>query len=311
MAEGNPHTLSAKFQQSACPADLPIYDSGISPQGLKIPLDKVIATAAPYADVFTYGDTDHHNMNVRGEMRKPENLAALKQSGFTDIGFETSKGLQAWNNAYVDGGLGRDEFKTQIAPALMAATGNEKGEWTKQILDTAEFAKANEMNLHFADPNNGRLACDAAMSAEECDIAETKARYQDTQLSADHAARLAEPAADNQQRKIFQIYGSAHYSVDNGSREGIGGRMVKMDVYASRADYESDKTILKEENDRGVMVGEIKPELVYLLDSGTLHTTCATPPALAADLEQAAAQSPPAFKNEPSTKKLEVSSLSR
>jgi hypothetical protein len=312
LAEENSHDLSAKFQQSACPADLPIYDSGISPQGLKLPLDKVIATAAPHTDVFMYGDTDHYNLSVRGEMQKPENLAALKKSGFTDIAFETSKGLQSWNNAYVDGGLNRDELKAQISPALIAAKGNEKGEWTKQILDTAEFAKANEMNLHFADPNNGSLACDAALSAEECDIAETKDRYQDTQLSADHAARLAEPAADNQQRKIFQIYGSAHYSVDNGSRESVGGRTVKMDVYANRGAYESDKTILKEENDRGVMVGEIKPELVYLLDSGTLHTTCATPPALAADLEQVAAQPSLDSKgNDPVTKKLEVSSLSR
>lgn len=313
MAEQNPQQLLAStFTQSACPADLPMYDSGISPQGLKIPLAQIIATSAPHADVFMYGDTDHHNVGLRGEMGKPENLEAIKKSGFTDISIETSKGLQAWNNAYVDGALTRDDLKAQISPALIAAKGNEKGEWTQQILNTAEFAKTNGLNLHFSDPNNGSVVCGVDMSAEQCDIAETKDRYQDTQLSADHAARLAEPTANNQPRKILQIYGSAHYSVDNGSRESIGGKTVKMDVYADRAAYESDKTIFKEENKRGVNVNEIKPELVYFLDSGTLHTTCATPPALAADLEQAATLPPPAPEEiEPATKKLEVSSLSR
>lgn len=284
----NPVSLRNEFQGRACPADLPMFDSGIDPAGTTASIAQVIKAAAPHARVIHYADTDHFDASVRGMMGDQNNLETLKESGFTDIAIEASRGLQHWNDKLVDGALTRPEFEEKIHRALSVAQGNEDGAWTRQIGKTAEYARDNNMRLHFADPQNGSGWCDETLpdpAYQACERERILDRYDDR---AGLGPFLKDPAKD----KIFLLYGAAHFSLDNGSREAAGGDYLKIDVYKDRPAYEGGKEAYKADNDQGIPTNKRKPDLVYLMDEQRVYTTCETPPALKNDIEAMDADRP-------------------
>lgn len=282
--------LKETFQQNSCPANLPIYDSGITPAGVSVPLAAVIGAAAPHADILSVGDSDHFNPAVRGSLGTDAVLDQLKRSGITHIGVEVSHRMQHWIDKLNDGALTREEFERKIDLSLSVTQGNEKGDWTRQLGRTAAFARDNGMKLQFIDPDNGSHFCDettlSASEYEACDVRKWKQRFQDDALAGELNASV--PAGSG--NKALLLYGQAHLSVDNGTRQQIDGRVIKIDVFESRAAYEADKMGLHKRNaEAGINTNQIKPDLIYFLDTQTVHTTCATPPALAASIEAAAA----------------------
>jgi hypothetical protein len=58
--------------------------------------------------------------------------------------------------------------------------------------------------------------------------------------------------------------------------------------------YERSKDDLKFDNERGITINDIKPDLIYFQDSSTVHTTCATPDILKKGIENLASASPTA-----------------
>ncbi len=279
--EQNSGSLRKEFQSRSCPANLPMYDSGINPTGTKASIAQVITAAAPHARVIHYADTDHFDSSVRGMMADKGNLDTLKKAGFTDIAIEAPQGLQHWNDKLVDGALTRPEFEEKIHRALAVAQGNEEGAWTRQIGKTAEYARDNDMRLHFADPQNGAKWCDEALpdaQYQSCEKERVLDRYDDT---TGLGPLLKDPAKD----KTFLMYGAAHFSLDNGSREAAGGSYLKIDVYKDRPAYEGSKDAYKSDNDHGIPTNKLKPDLVYLMDEQRVYTTCETSPALKNDVE--------------------------
>jgi hypothetical protein len=82
-------SLSAKFSRSACPAGLPVYDSGIDPAGKKVALADVVGLAARHADIVQIGDTNHFNTDgVIIPATSPSVLKAFQAAGGTDIAIE-------------------------------------------------------------------------------------------------------------------------------------------------------------------------------------------------------------------------------
>lgn len=270
--------LKEKFQQNACPADLPVYDSGIDPNGIKLPFSKVLNASAAKADLVVIGDTNHFNPEIRGTLKEADNLQAVAKSGFTHIGVETSARMQHWVDKYNDGALTRPEFEGKIDMSLSVAQGNEDGAWTRQIGTMVEFSKQNDIKFEFVDPGNGNQYCDETLPESEqksCDIKKWKDRFQDDKL-AEHLDSNLKAGG-----KGLLIYGSAHFSVDNGTREGFSGSMVKIDIYKNRMEYEADKIGVHKENaENGLATNSVKPDLIYFKDTQTLHTTCTTDPSL-------------------------------
>lgn len=283
-------SLSKEFKNKSCPADLPMYDSGINPQGTPASLAQVITAAAPHARIVHFADTNHFDPSVRGKMAEQANLDALKKSGFTDIAIESSRGLQHWNNKLVDGALTRPEFEQKINMAISVAQGNEEGQWTRQIGKMAEYARDQGMRLHFADPNNGEGWCDQKSPEaeyERCEKERVLDRYDDTGALG---PALRDPTKD----KVFLLYGAAHFSLDNGSREAAGGNFLKLDVYKDRQAYEGNKIDYKADHQSGIPTNQIKPDLVYLIDEQRVYTTCQTAPALKQDVEALGPEKPAA-----------------
>lgn len=273
--------LSKNFKTQSCPSDLPMYDSGIHPTGTKASFAQVIAAAAPHARIVHFGDTDHTDRSVSGVMAEQSHLDALRNAGFTDIAIEAPQDMQHWNDKLADGALTRQEFEAKIHPAFMATQGNENGDWTRQLGKTAAYARDHGMKFHFADPENGSQWCDQNLSEEafqSCERANTLDRYDDT-------GALGSSLRDPGKGKIFLIYGSAHFSLDNGSREAAGGSYLKIDVYKNRQAYEGDKDIFKEDHANGIPVNQLKPDLIYLIDEQQVYTTCQTASALRSDID--------------------------
>lgn len=294
--EANLPAMRKNFESQSCPADMPMYDSGIDSVGTKASFAQVIKVAAPHARIVHFADTDHFDPSVRGVMDNRENLDALRTSGFTDIAIEASRGLQHWNDKLVDGALTRPEFEERIHRALSVTQGNEDGSWTRQIGMTAEYARDHDMRFHFADPQNGSGWCDEAKPDAEyqtCENDRTLDRYDDR---SGLGPFLKDPAKD----KTFLMYGAAHFSLDNGSRESTGGSYLKIDVYKDRQAYEGSKDVYKADNDQGIPTNKLKPDLIYLIDEQRVYTTCQTNPTLKKDIEaigpekQAPVLAPPA-----------------
>lgn len=284
MADPDQTTLSKqKTLQASCPADLPIEDSGIEPQGIKISFPRVIKATAPHADILSIGDTNHYNHKIRALTGTDEFLKQVKQSGITHFGVEVSYEMQYLINKFNRDEISIKEFEYHIDQSLMVSQGNELGQWTKQLVKTADFAKRNGISFEFWNPDNGVHFCDPnSPNYKECDIKKWKERFQDKEL-ADY---LNTTIAPNSGRKGLIVYGAGHFSVDNGTRDRIEGRIVKIDIYASRAQYEEALTgNLRASARDGINLNQIKPDFVYFTDTGTLHATCATSPALRAAVE--------------------------
>lgn len=282
--------LNSEFKKQSCPADLPMHDSGINPQGTQASFAQVIAAAAPHARIVHFADTDHFDSSIVGVMNNRANLEALRTSGFTDIAIEAPRGLQHWNDKLVDGALTRPEFEKKIHMALSVAQGNGEGAWTRQIGMTAEYARDHGMRLHFADPNNGSGWCDEKLPNAEydrCETARVLDRYDDRQGLGPF---LKDPAKD----KTFIMYGAAHFSLDNGSRESTGGSYLKIDVYKDRPAYEGSKDVYKVDNDNNIPTNQLKPDLIYLIDEQRVYTTCQTAPGLKQDIESLGQDKPTA-----------------
>jgi|GEM_PF-2307124 hypothetical protein len=273
--------MRKNFESQSCPADLQMYDSGIDPAGTKASFAQVIKAAAPHARVVHFADTDHFDPSVRGVMDNRENLEALRTSGFSDIAIEAPHWLQRWNDKLVDGAVTRPEFEENIHRALSGTQGNGDGSWTRQIGMTAEYARDNGMRFHFADPQNGGKWCDESKPDAEVQACEKEAtldRYDDR---GGLGPFLKDPAKE----KTFLMYGAAHFSLDNGSRESTGGSYLKIDVYKDRPAYEGSKDVYKADNDQGIPTNKLKPDLIYLIDEQRVYTTCDTDPALKKDIE--------------------------
>lgn len=277
--------LKDKFQESACPHDLPIYDAGIDPNGIKIPFQSVIRAAAPHADILVVGDTNHDNPGIRETVNGQDTLNAIRDSGFTHIGVETSRRMQHWVDKLNDGALTRQEFESKIDMSLSVSQGNEDGGWTRQIGAMAEYSRDNNITFEFVDPDNGNQFCDESLPTDEyksCDIQKWKDRFQDDALAAHMNANVQAGG------KGLLLYGSAHFSVDNGTRDGISGNVVKVDIYQNRQEYEADKILHRENYETGINTNTVKPDMIYFKDTQTLHTTCETDPALKGDQQKAA-----------------------
>lgn len=283
-------SLSAKFSRSACPAGLPVYDSGIDPAGKKVALADVVGLAARHADIVQIGDTNHFNTDgVIIPATSPSVLKTFQAAGGTDIAIEIPQDRSLILDAFEKDSIGTEEFKRRMHMNLIATQGNEKGQWTQQVVAIAEHAKTSGMKLHFADPQNGNAFCASDLSTkafESCEVSRTNDRYQDEPL----AAYLNEATSG----KTLLVYGANHFSVNNGSREALDGTLVKIDTYANRMEYERSKDDLKFDNERGITINDIKPDLIYFQDSSTVHTTCATPDILKKGIENLASASPTA-----------------
>ncbi|HRK97144.1 MAG: hypothetical protein KDJ26_07175 [Alphaproteobacteria bacterium] len=281
-------SIHSKFDSASCPASLPMWDDGVDSTPSVVPLSDLIKKAAPYADIVMFGDTDHFDPTLRGSIAKDENLQAIKEAGFTHIALEVPKTMQHWVSKLNDGELSQKEFEEKINLPLFVAQGNEKGEWTRTIGKIAQFSKENDIQLVFADPKNGEGVCDPntldQKGIDQCEEDLERSRFQDDQLSADHSARVA----NDPKAKIFQAYGAAHYSVDNGSKEALSGRVIKIDVFQNRADYELDKSenMKPESHAEKMGWGGVKPDLIYMLKSQDAYTTCSTPSSLKEDIHE-------------------------
>lgn len=284
--------------KNACPTNLPRWDDGLDKVSYQLSFPEVIRAAAAHADVVMFGDTNHFDPNVRGIMGEDKNLKALKDAGFTHISVEVPKTMQHWVDKFNRDELTQQEFEDSIHLPLQPAQGNENKAWTRQLVKTAAFAKENNMQLVFADPKNGMDGCSSDLEKnefEKCEEADNVARFRDNALSMATSSVLKE----NPNHKVFQIYGQAHYSVDNGSKEEIDGRVLKLDVYKNRGSYESDVNENKEPNSEAEKLGwgGVKPDMIYMIDTRDAYTTCSTPRGFREDLitlaKQNSSTSPP------------------
>lgn len=279
------NSLKSDFAKSSCPAGLPLWDDGLNERPQSSPFANVIKAAAKHADIVMMGDTDHFDPDVHGLIAKDENLKALKDAGYTHIAVEVSDRMQHWIDKFNRDDLTQKEFEDKIHMSLQVAQSNENGAWTRQLGKMASFAKDNGMKLVFIDPGNGENWCSNDLKGEAleaCEIENDRSRFRDSALSSSLNSLLKE--APN--AKVFQVYGAGHYSVDNGSKELLEGQSVKIDVYKNRAFYEADKTDAKQDNSFGEKMGwgGIKPDLVYMMDTQDVYSSCAANPALMEDI---------------------------
>ena len=287
--------LHNDFSKSSCPAGLPLWEDGITEQPQTRKFADVIKSAAKNADIVMLGDTNHFDPDIHGLMAKDENLQALKDGGYTHITLEVSQRMQHWIDKFNRDELTQKQFEDKIHMSLQVAQSNEDGAWTRQIGKVAAFAKENGMQLAFIDPGNGENWCSNDLKGEElaaCELDNDRDRFRDAPLSTSLNSLLKEtPNA-----KVFQVYGSAHYSVDNGSKELLEGKSLKIDVYKSRASYEADKNDTRQDPSHVEKMGwgAIKPDLVYMMETQDAYTTCATPPAFAEDLTKSGSEPKPA-----------------
>ena len=86
--------------------------------------------------------------------------------------------------------------------------------------------------------------------------------------------------------KTLTLMGFVHGSRSNDFEEYLNGNSIKIDVAVSRASYEQNYAQQMDSLGQfNPAFGEDAPELVYLLDEGTVMTTVNTPPELAAMLQ--------------------------
>lgn len=277
--------LKSDFTKSSCPAGLPLWDDGLNELPQSTSFVNVIKAAAKHADIVMIGDTDHFDPDVHGLIAKDENLKALKDASYTHMAVEVSDRMQHWVDKFNRDELTQKEFEDKIHMSLKDTQSNENGAWTRQLGKMASFAKDNGMKLVFIDPGNGENWCSNELKGadlEACELENDRSRFRDSSLSYSLNSLLKEtPNA-----KVFQMYGAGHYSVDNGSKELLEGRSVKIDVYKNRAFYEADKTDAKQDNSFGKKMGfgSIKPDLVYMMDTQDIYSSCAANPTLMEDI---------------------------
>lgn len=276
MAE--PQTsLKSNFQQKSCPADLPIYDSGIDPNGVKLSMDRVLPEAFKNARVVMYGDTNHSNPMVMRPLESQKNLDALRDSGVKHVGIELGKANQPLIDKRYDGAITRDELETALNDKGLMDTvkGNNGGEVTRLYGGLAEYGAQNGIKLHAADPGNGlTLGADGKTTDFDED-----ARFKDGQLASDLNAMDG---------KVLLGYGHLHFSTNDSGRNDIEGGLVKMDVHQNRFAFENSRSQMAGDAANGAKFNEVKPDLVYFNDTGTVHTTCSTPESLKNDIKKAA-----------------------
>lgn len=279
------NSLKSDFAKSSCPAGLPLWDDGLNERPQSSPFSNIIKAAAKNADIVMMGDTDHFDADVHGLIAKDENLKALKDAGYTHMAVEVSERMQHWVDKFNRDELTQKEFEDKIHMSLQVAQSNENGAWTRQLGKMAAFAKTNDMKLVFIDPGNGENWCANDLKGEEmeaCELENDRSRFRDSALSSSLNSLLKEtPNA-----KVFQVYGAGHYSVDNGSKEQLEGRSIKIDVYKNRAFYEADKADAKQADSYAEKMGwgGVKPDLVYMMDTQDVYSSCASDPALAEDI---------------------------
>lgn len=270
--------LRTNFQQQSCPTGLPVYDSGIDPKGVKLSMDRVLPEAFKNAKVVMYGDTNHFNPMVMRPLENQKNLDALRDAGVKNIGTEMVKSHQPLIDKHYDGSITRDELETawNDGGLMDSLKGNNTGELTRLYGGLAEYGAQNGIKLHAANPGNGYIYGEDGKLKDVGDVA----RFKDDQLVSDLNAMDG---------KTLLAYGHVHFSTNDSGRNDIEGGLVKMDVYQNRFDFESIRSAMARDATNGYKFNEAKPDLVYFNDTGTVHTTCATPEVLKNDIQKAAA----------------------
>lgn len=280
--------MADELAMSSSPARSPSYNGDPElDQGRKLSFASVLSIAAPSAKVIVVGDSDHHNAGVRGIMGRTENLEAAYSAGIRHIVAETGLSVQEDIDAYRSGRLTKDELYTTLHDKLSTTQGNSTGQWTRQLVEMADFAKKTGMQAHIDYTGYEPVESTAKPGSDQHyreTTAESKRRFDDRPV----AERF-----NGMEGRILMQVGHIHFSLDNGSREAVQGGMIKVDVYASRADYLKNQSLRHNLNSE-IGAHALKPELVYFQDTGTVHTTETTPPDLKARIAGAA----PALKEE-------------
>lgn len=269
-------SLKSNFQRQSCPANLPVYDPGIDPQGFKIPVHEVLGSILRQPErVVVWGDTNHYNPILLRPLEDDRVLETLKNGSVKHIATEAGKKHQPTIDAHYDGALTKEEMEDKFVAEGVA---EYKGSYDFVLLHAklAEYGAKNDIKLHAINPRNGYVTDENGNTTFSM-----SARLQDDQLVSD---------LNGLDGKTLLAYGAAHGSVSNSGFDAINGGYIKMDVHRDRQHYDYAKAQTKENHEQGgEPTNEVKPHLVYFLNQGTVHTTCATPPALKADIERVAA----------------------
>lgn len=251
--------------------------SGIDSVPRPIEPTSLVTAAMKESRVLMAGDTDHYNIEVLNLALSEPMLSAAKKGGATHIALEIDKGLQWRADQFMKDEISVDDLKKAIHMMYAEQQSNENGEFTNRIVDTAVFAKNNDMKIIFSDPHNGWGNKPSGLTPEQdekWELENARDRFNDTEL----VDRLNKILQSDKDAKIYLTYGDAHFSVNNGNKESIIGPMTKLSLYSSRANLNGFENIMQNPDAHGRKMGwmEVKPDLVYFIEEKTFSTTNAT-----------------------------------
>ncbi len=302
-------TLTQKANSAFTHQPIPQPGPALNGAGMKVEFSDVLKTSLQHADLVHVGDQSHGDRALNQLLNDRKTMIAAAEGGASHVFVEWPQARQKHFDALTDGQINKTEFATR-----MMKDGNLKeGGIAREVLEgageSAMLARRLGMEVHAADPENGKAEGNAyfktmdqmeakwdQMSPAERgaaqdqlrqqEVAFNKARLGDTELASFVDQKLSSG-------KGVMIYGGEHGSQRNDFNEHLKSSSVKIDTYPDRASYEEMQITRQSKNALlGTQVGADNPELIYIADEKRVYTTPDTPPDLAREIEAMAVHEP-------------------
>ena len=230
--------------------------------GRVVPLGDVVRTAFSKSDLVILGDTDHENGPLADTLESPGVLIGAAEGG-----------------------------ATHVIP--------EAGQDAALRIGLIKLSEQLDMKLHKIDPQPGEEGRKMRWNWTGTDEQRRDAILDRLEMDSTHLARNIRNAVPEGE-KALMIYGAAHFSGKQDPLVLSSMGMLKIDVYETRAGYESVMDAGKRMNQLSKDQGDNRrlynnaPEAVYFTDKSTIHPTVDTPDWFRAKLETMGTPAPEA-----------------
>lgn len=251
----------------------------------KVGLSEALKAVGPQADNILIGETDHDNPQLMETLYNKDALVAYAESGVTNLYLEISKKQQPAVDLLAAGKVDRAGFEKSLKDHGMSLDGGaEDNALVDQLYSTVTTATKLGMSVHLADQGNGHSEMKKLMKAQTEALFDETLESQALQAEKDfrvartNDTKTAEFMNATSQGKALAIWGAAHGSQKDDWEEKLNGSSVKLDIYASRADYANRMAERDKDNERlGIHIGEDPPEMVYFVKEGEMDISDKAP----------------------------------
>ena len=275
------------------PSNLRTSESGLTGQAIQTSFEQVIRSTAQNSDLTIIGDSNHSKVEIRNDAMNTESLIAMAETGVTHLFVEVDQTLQPLADDLIQNKSSPDakeKFSRAFYEEYGDAKGNETGAYTRQLIDTILTADRLGIQVHFANPANGREESNAAEEYAENNLDDEegiKAKYEIANKARFNDQQLAEFINQTAKgEKSVVIYGSSHASRFGDFEKFYEGSTAKIDIYNNVSEYAQQIKVYDDVSSKDLRFNEDKPEMVYFKEGQTALPTYNTPPEVLKDLSR-------------------------